>query len=60
VGVIIASVLFSGMTVSSCFICSVNKRRYLLKPELTCYNWCQGVGWVDMETKQTVIIKQLQ
>ena len=43
-GGIIVSVLFSVMTVSSCFICSVNKRRYLLKPELICYNWCQGVG----------------
>ena len=43
-GGIIVSVLFSGMTVSSCFICSVNKRRYLLNPELICYNWCQGVG----------------
>jgi len=44
VGVIIVSVLFSVMTVLSCFICSVNKRRYLLKLELICYNWCQGVG----------------
>ena len=43
-GGIIMSVLFSVKTVLSCFICSVNKRRYLLNSELICYNWCQGVG----------------
>jgi len=44
VGGIIVSVLFSLITVLICFICSVNKRRYLLNPELVCYNWCQEVG----------------
>jgi len=44
VEVIIVSVLFSLITVLSCFICTVNTHRYLLNPELICYTWCQGVG----------------
>ena len=43
VGGTIVSVLFSLITGLSCFICSVNKRCYLLNPELICYNWCLGV-----------------